>query len=179
MQNLTLKVYFSTLSPYVSFLFHSCFFQSYFFLSSLLSLVCTLLLPPFALGMCSRAVSSCQTLFCYTLLAPSFTDTSHFHIYAFSPAFLHVHPSLCFFYSRSISFTRLLPFSSQGYLGFPSLFTSLPLLSLFLFSSLSYSTYLSFTFTHCQHFPLLPPPLPALISLLSFSQTVCISSPCS
>lgn len=42
-------------------------------------------------------------------------------------------------------------FSSQGYLGFPSLFTSLspP-------CSLPYSTYLSFTFTRCQHFVLLP-----------------------
>lgn len=66
-------------------------------------------------------------------------------------------------------------FSSQGYLGFPSLFTSplsvapefTPLLHLSLF--------------HLYPLSALPTPASppsALISLLSFFQTVCISTPC-
>jgi len=72
---------------------------SSFFLSfspSPLSWVYTLLLPSFALGMCSCAVSSCQTLFCFTPLAPSFTDKSHFHIYGFSLCFTFIHLSVSF-----------------------------------------------------------------------------------
>lgn len=131
-------------------------------------MACTLLLPSFALGMCSCAVSSCQTVFCFKPLAPSFTDTSHFHIYVF---FLPPSPS-----RSSISLFLFVPqhflhppptFSSQGYLGFPSLFTPRPPLSPSLLSSLPYSTYLSFTFTRCQHF-LLPPPLLLHLSPSSF-----------
>lgn len=72
-----------------------CFllFISFFFFPSLLSVACTLLLPSFALGMCSCAVSSCQTVFCFKPLAPSFTDTSHFHIYVLRPS---LPPSLTF-----------------------------------------------------------------------------------
>lgn len=54
-------------------------------------------MPSFALGLCSCAVSSCQTLFCFKPLAPSLTDTSHFHIYSFSLSFtfIHLSVSLC------------------------------------------------------------------------------------
>lgn len=162
-------------------LFSYCFsFLSFFSLStffpSLLSVVYTLLLPSFALGMRSCAVSSCQTLFCFKPLTPSFSETSYFHICFFlSPScssislFLFIlqhflHPPHAI---SSQGYLVLHPppaFSSQGYLGFPSLFTSLSLPC-----SLPYSTYLSFTFTRRQHFVLPPLLLPCLSpSSLSF-----------
>lgn len=82
------------LAFFLFFLFHSLSLSIFFFFPSLLSLACTLLLPSFALGMCSCAVSSCQTLFCFKPLASSFTDTSHFHIYGFSLSFTFIHLSV-------------------------------------------------------------------------------------
>lgn len=93
------------------FFFHSFSVVFLSFSPSLLSLACALLLPSFALGMCSCAVSSCQTLFCFTPLAPSFTDTSHFHIYGFSLSFTFIHLSVSLRPAAFPSPASYLPFS--------------------------------------------------------------------
>lgn len=127
--------------------------------------------PALALGMCSCAVSSCQTLFCFKPLTPSFSETSHFHIYVF--LLPHAHPSFSFFSSCSISFTHLMPSLLKAIWSFTRLLPSLlkaiwvfhlssphclsPVHSLTPLISLS-------PFTRCQHFVLPPLLLPCLSS---------------
>ncbi len=155
--------------------FTTCLCIYFLFLSFFLSLFPSFplslfpsLLPSFARGRCSCAVSSCQTLFCFTPLAPS-SLTHPISISMFFP-FFQIHPSLCFSSSHSISFICLLPFLLKAIWAFHLSPTPSPSLSLL--SSLPYSTYLSFTFTRCQHFLLLP------LLLLHLSPFSRISTPC-
>lgn len=106
---------------------------------------------------CSWDVLLCCQLMSNSVLFYTSGSLLHWHIpfpYLWFFPLFHVHPSLCFSSSRSISFTRLLPSLLKAI--WASHLSSPPSPSLSLQSWLPYSTYLFFTFTRCQHFLLLP-----------------------
>lgn len=136
-----------------------------------------------------RALCSCLHLLlgCAPVLSAHVKLCSVLHLWL-PPSLTHpisismVFPSLS---RSSISLFLFVPqhflhppptFPSQGYLSFPSLFTSLPLS---VSPELTPLLHLSlFHLYPLSALPTLASPPSALISLLSFFQTVCISTPC-
>lgn len=133
---------------------------------SLLSQACTLFFFTCSWDVlrCCQLMSNCVLL--YTSGSLLYRHIPFPCLWSLPPPY--VHPSLRY----SSSFSRLLISLLKTI--WPLHLSSPPSPAPSLPSSLPSSTYLSFTFTRCQHTPSSPPP--ALISLLSFSPSVCSST---